>query len=611
MADRTIPDPKSTAKDVGGADESVADVTVPGQRVDVDRTIEKKPAPPPAGIRLGSDPNEQRLQRRSSERPFPALPSQSPNEAALHRRGSERPFPAAAALSAPATEWDASVSLPRFPFPPEPGSTTIHPSAAPPESVKLPDGALHVASTRTEDGELDWVEDPWTGDRIAPVVLADEKHAERAAHASAVAFEAMRKMASYARRRLLKEITRRIVLARDDFANIIMRESGKPKTLARFEVDRAIVTFGLAAEESVRIGGEVIPLDVTEPTAAYRGHFQRVPRGPVLAITPFNFPLNLVAHKVAPALACGAPVVLKPAPKTPLTALLLAEIVRASGAPADALQVVPCKNDVAEKLVRSEAFAVLSFTGSDKVGWHLKSIAGKKHVMLELGGNAACIVHEDATAFAQIAAVICASAFNYSGQVCVKTQRLYVHKSIADRLLSELVPRACAYEPQDPKSTTSAIASMIDEPSAKRLESWIDQARAAGAHALAIGKRDRNRMPATVLRIEGEGRGLDVVEEEAFGPVLTVHLYDSWSDALRMANASRYGLQAGIFTDSLARVKDAYDKLDVGALIVNDVPSVRVDAMPYGGRRDSGIGREGVRYAIEEMTDRKMLVTRG
>lgn len=490
-------------------------------------------------------------------------------------------------------------------------SVTVPPAAMAPESMQLPDGALHVAGQRYEDGETSWVVDPWTAERVAPVILADEERAQQAARASAMAFETTKRMPSYARRRLLREITRRIVDAREQLATLIMKEAGKPKTLARFEVDRAIVTFGLGAEEAVRIGGEVVPLDVTEPTAAYRGHWTRVPRGPVLAVTPFNFPLNLVAHKVAPAFACGAPVVLKPAPKTPLTALKLAEIVRDAGAPQDMLQVVPCEDAVAETLVRNDAFAVLSFTGSDRVGWHLKSIAGKKHVMLELGGNAACIVHEDAANVAQIAAVIVASAFNYSGQVCVKTQRLYVHRPILEKLLSELVPRAAAYEPQDPRSTTSAIAAMIDEPSADRVQGFVDEAIAAGAHVLACGKRERNRMPATLLRIDGEGRGLRLVDEEAFGPVLTVHPYDSWSDAIRMANATRYGLQAGLFTDSLARVKDAYDRLDVGALVVGDAPSVRIDAMPYGGRRDSGIGREGVRYAIEEMTDRKMLVTRG
>jgi acyl-CoA reductase-like NAD-dependent aldehyde dehydrogenase len=496
---------------------------------------------------------------------------------------------------------------------------TIAPADVAIESMRLPDTALYIAGKRHEDGDEAWVVDPWTGDRVAPVILADAERAERAARAATVAFETTRRMPSYQRRRLLKEITRRIVVAREEIASLITRESGKPKTLARFEVDRAIVTFGLGAEEAVRIGGEVTPLDVTEATASYRGSWQRVPRGPVLAITPFNFPLNLVAHKVAPALACGAPVVLKPAPQTPLTALKLAEIVRDSGAPDDMFQVVPCTNEVAELLVRHDAFGVLSFTGSDKVGWYLKSIAGRKHVLLELGGNAACIVHEDAVSIpgaqpsrslSQVAAVVCASAFNYAGQVCIKTQRLYVHWGIAERFLSELVPRACSYTPQDPRSSTAAIGPMIDERSAIRVESWIDEARAAGAKPLAYGKRDGNRMSATVLRIEGDGRGLNVVEEEAFGPVLTVHVYETWPDALRMVNQTRYGLQAGVFTDSNTRIREAYDTLEVGALVVNDVPSIRVDSMPYGGRRDSGLGREGVRYAIEEMTDRKMLVMR-
>lgn len=511
---------------------------------------------------------------------------------------------------------EADVTLPGTKSHPK---MTVSPAELAPASMVLPDGALHVAGRRHQDGEAAWVEDPWTRERVAPVILADEARAVAAAAAASVAFETSRRMPAWQRRRLLREITRRLVSAREEIAALITRESGKPKTLARFEVDRSIVVFGLGAEEAVRIGGEVIPLDVTEQTSAYRGHWQRVPRGPVLAITPFNFPLNLVAHKVAPAFACGAPVVLKPAPQTPLTALKLAEIVREAGAPDDMLQVVPCTNEVAETLVRHDAFAVLSFTGSDKVGWYLKSISGKKHVLLELGGNAACVVHEDATSIpgaqpsrnlAQVAAVICASAFNYAGQVCIKTQRLYVHWPIADRFLAELVPRACSYSPQDPRSSTSAIGPMIDERSAMRVESWIEAACAAGAKRLAFGRRDGNRLPAAVLRLEGDGAGLDIVEQEAFGPVLTVHVYETFADALRMVNRTRYGLQAGLFTDSLTRVREAYDALDVGALIVNDVPSVRVDAMPYGGRRDSGMGREGVRYAIEEMTDRKTLITR-
>ena len=486
---------------------------------------------------------------------------------------------------------------------------TVAPTAGP-VSIVLPDAALFLAGKRYEDGDTAWVVDPWTFDRVAPVVLADAKHAEIAAQASVAAFEVSKKLASFARRKILKEITRRLAAAREELATLITHESGKPKTLARFEVDRAIVTFSLAAEEATRIGGEVLPLDITEPTAHYRGHYQRVPRGPVLAITPFNFPLNLVAHKVAPAIASGCSVVLKPAPQTPLTALKLGEIVRASGGPTDLLQVLPCTNEVAEKLVRHDAFAVLSFTGSDKVGWHLKSLSGKKKVLLELGGNAACIVHEDAGNLAQIAGLVTASAFNYSGQICIKTQRLYLHRPIAEKFLSELVPRASSYEPQDPKIATAAIGPMIDEKAAERVEAWVEEAKNAGATLLAYGKRDRNRMPATVVRIEGPGNGLKIVDDEAFGPVLTVHVYDAWTDALKMAGGTRFGLQAGIFTDSLSRTRTAFDTLDVGALIVNDVPSVRVDAMPYGGNRDSGTGREGVRYAIEEMTERKMMVTR-
>lgn len=499
----------------------------------------------------------------------------------------------------------SSGESPFVPIPPQ----TLAPGAMP-DALSLPDAALWIDGKRVEEGDVAHVHDPWDGERLGSLVLANEVQAERAALAAKSAFETTRRMPSFARRRLLEEIASRISDEKEELATLIEHEAGKPKTLARFEVDRAITTFRLGAEEATRIGGEVIPLDVTEATAAYRGQWQRVPRGPVLAISPFNFPLNLVAHKVAPALACGAPVVLKPAPQTPLTALRLAEIVREAGAPAAALQVVPCTNEVAETLVRHDAFAVLSFTGSDKVGWHLKSIAGRKHVLLELGGNAACIVHEDADNLAHVAAKICASAFNYAGQVCIKTQRLYVHRAIADRLLTEISARAKSYEPQDPKSTTTTIGPMIDERAAKRVEQWIEQARAGGAEALASGPRVDNRLPATVLRFDGSGHGLPIVDEEAFGPVLTVHTYDELGAALEWASDTRYGLQAGLFTDSLTRVRETFDRLDVGALIVNDVPSTRVDAMPYGGRRDSGIGREGVRFAIEEMTDRKLLVMR-
>jgi glyceraldehyde-3-phosphate dehydrogenase (NADP+) len=355
--------------------------------------------------------------------------------------------------------------------------------------------------------------------------------------------------------------------------------------------------------------GEVMPLDITPVSASYSGQWVPVPRGPLLAIAPFNFPLNLVAHKIAPALAAGCSVLLKPPPQAPLSSLALAEILREAGMPEDAVQVVPCENDVAERMVKDDRFATFSFTGSAKVGWYLKSIAGKKRVVLELGGNAAAIVHDDAK-LAWAAERITAGAFAYAGQVCIKVQRAYVHRSIADAFVADLVQRARAIGPASPLDPKTVLGPMIDEENAKRVESWIAEAERAGARALVEPKRDGAKLGPCILEFDGDGVGTKVVDEEVFGPVLTVHRYDAWSDALRMADATRYGLQAGIFTDSHARIREAFARLHVGGLIVNDTPTFRVDSMPYGGVRDSGFGREGVRFAIEEMTERKLLVFR-
>jgi acyl-CoA reductase-like NAD-dependent aldehyde dehydrogenase len=352
-----------------------------------------------------------------------------------------------------------------------------------------------------------------------------------------------------------------------------------------------------------------MPLDVTPASRGYSGSWVRVPAGPVLAISPFNFPLNLVAHKLAPALACGCPVVLKPPPQAPLTSLLLAGCIRDAGAPDDAVQVLPCDLAVAEGLVRDDRFATLSFTGSAKVGWHLKSVAGKKRVLLELGGNAAVLVHDDAPVDWACGRVV-TGAFGYAGQVCIKVQRLYVQRSIADAFMETLVERSRAVEPLPPLDPKALCGPMIDEGNARRVQSWVDEATAAGARLLCGGRREGNRVWPTVLALDGDGRGLKVVDEEVFGPVLTVHRYDTWSDALAMADGGRYGLQAGVFTDSRTRVAEAFASLHVGGLVVNDVPTFRVDSMPYGGTRDSGLGREGVRFAIEEMTERKLLVVR-
>ena len=471
------------------------------------------------------------------------------------------------------------------------------------------DGALYVASRRIEDGPTLAVHDPWSRAEIARVVLADERHAEEATAAAVRAFERMRTRTSYERKVMLARVAQEIETQQDAFADLIAREAGKPIALARAEVTRGIATFQIGSEEAARIGGELMPLDITAASRGYAGSWLRVGAGPVVAISPFNFPLNLVAHKIAPALACGCSVVLKPPPQAPLTSLLLAECIRRSGVPEDAVQVVPCDVAVAEKLVKDDRFATLSFTGSTTVGWHLKAIAGKKRVLLELGGNAAVVVHDDAPMDWACERTV-ASAFGYAGQVCIKAQRLYVHRPIADEFVARLLERTRTVEPKSPLDPTAQCGPMIDEASARRVEQWVHEAAREGTRVLCGARRDGNRYWPTLLEIDGAGRGLKVVDEEVFGPVLTVHRYDTWDEAMTMADGTRYGLQAGVFTDSRARVAEAFRRLHVGGLIVNDAPTFRVDSMPYGGTRDSGLGREGIRFAIEEMTERKLLVVR-
>jgi acyl-CoA reductase-like NAD-dependent aldehyde dehydrogenase len=473
----------------------------------------------------------------------------------------------------------------------------------------VPDGALHIASRRIDEGPRHPVRDPWTGQEIGSVVLADEGLAEEAIASSVRAFERMRVRTSYERKTILARVAAEIEAQAERFAELIARESGKPIAQSRVEVARGISTFQIASEEATRIGGEAMPLDITATTRGYSGTWVRVPAGPVLAIAPFNFPLNLVAHKLAPALACGCSVVLKPPPQTPLTSVLLGDVIRRAGAPDDAVQVVPCDVPVAEKLVKDDRFTTLSFTGSAGVGWHLKAICGKKRTLLELGGNAAVLVHDDAPLEWACDRIV-SGAFGYAGQVCIKVQRLYLYRAIADSFIARLVERTRAIEPKSPLDPTTVCGPMIDEGNAKRVEQWVNEAVKGGARVLCGARRDGNRYWPTILEIDGDGRGLKVVDEEVFGPVMTVHRYDTWSDAVGMAGASRYGLQAGVFTDSRARVAEAFSRMQVGGLVVNDVPTFRVDSMPYGGVRDSGLGREGVRFAIEEMTERKLLVVR-
>lgn len=468
---------------------------------------------------------------------------------------------------------------------------------------------MFVASRCVTDGPTAIVREPWSGAELGRVVLATAADIDDAAAASVRAFERLRASTSYERKTLLAAVARQIETRSEQFAQLIAQEAGKPIVMARGEVARAITTFELAAEEAGRMGGEIMPLDITASSRGYTGYWVRVPAGPVLGISPFNFPLNLVAHKVAPALACGTSIVLKPPPQAPLTSLLLGDCIRQSGAPDDAVQVVPCEVATAEKLVVDDRFSTLSFTGSAAVGWRLKSIAGKKRVLLELGGNAAAIVHDDA-GFEWAVERIVNGAFGYAGQVCIKVQRLYVQRSVAEGFVARVVERARGIDPQSPLDPTALCGPMIDEANAGRVERWVSEAVAAGARVLCGARRDGNRYWPTVLRVEGGGRGLKVVDEEVFGPVLTVHTYDTWDEALALADSTRYGLQAGIFTDSRSRIARAFGRLHVGGLIVNDTPTFRVDSMPYGGTRDSGLGREGVRFAMMEMTEPKLLVVR-
>jgi glyceraldehyde-3-phosphate dehydrogenase (NADP+) len=449
------------------------------------------------------------------------------------------------------------------------------------------------------------IRNPYNGATVAEVCLAGKSEADEAAARAVGAAPAMRRLPAHARAEALLKIAGRIAARQDEIARTMTAEAGKPVTDARREVGRAVQTFTIAAEEAKRIGGDVIPLDWTPGMDRHLGVLRRFPIGPVLGITPFNFPLNLVAHKVAPCLAAGNPIVLKPAPQTPLTALLLAEIILDTGLPPGALSVVPCENAVAEQMVTDERFKVVSFTGSAAVGWMLKAKSGKKRVLLELGGNAGVIVEPDADL--DLAAARCAAGgYGYAGQTCISVQRIFAHESVYDRFVQQLLARVKALKPGDPADEATVIGPLIDEAAAKRVEQWIQEAVAQGARVLTGGKRAGSVVEATVMA--DVTPAMKVSCREVFGPVVVVARYKDFAAALASLNDSDYGLQAGVFTRDVDRIFQAYRDLDVGTVLANEIPTFRADHMPYGGVKDSGFGREGVRYAIEEMTELKLLI---
>ncbi len=451
------------------------------------------------------------------------------------------------------------------------------------------------------------VTDKFTGKVATRVAMASAEDIDRAIAAAVDATKPMRLMRPYERQAVLYHCVERFKQRADEMAMALCIEAGKPIKDSRGEVSRLIDTFRIAAEESVRVDGEIPNLEISARAKGYRGFVQRVPIGPCSFISPFNFPLNLAAHKVAPALAVGCPFVLKPASRTPIGAIVIGEILAETDLPPGAFSILPCHRDGADLFTTDDRLKLLSFTGSPDVGWDLKARAGKKPVILELGGNAACIVDEDANLEDAVARLVI-GAFYQSGQSCIGVQRILVHEKIYDALKDKLVAATKKLIAGDPKNEDTFIGPMISESEAKRLDGWIQSAVKAGGKVLCGGKRDGAMLEATLL--EDVPADQDLCTEEAFGPVAILSKFSSFDDALAQTNDSKFGLQAGIFTRDWYKIQQAWDTLEVGGVVIGDVPSWRVDNMPYGGVKDSGLGREGIRYAMEDMTEQRLLVIR-
>ena len=451
------------------------------------------------------------------------------------------------------------------------------------------------------------VTDKYTGEIATRVALADSLAIDAAISAAVKAQGAMARLPAYERQQVLDHCVRRFRERADELAESLCIEAGKPIKDARGEVTRLIDTFRIASEEATRITGETLPLDISPRAKGYRGMTQRVPVGVCSFISPFNFPLNLAAHKVAPAIAAGCPFILKPASLTPIGALVIGEVLAETSLPEGAFSILPCSRDGADLFTTDERLKLLSFTGSPEVGWALKARAGKKKVVLELGGNAACIVDKDADLGDAVSRIIF-GAFYQSGQSCISVQRILAHRDIYDELKTRLALATQKLVMGNPHEELTFIGPMISAKEAERLQGWIQDAVAAGATVLCGGGRHGAMLEATLL--ENVPQGCALVQEEAFGPVAVLSPFEDFEDALLEVNASKFGLQAGIFTRDIFKAMKAWDTLEVGGVVIGDVPSWRVDHMPYGGVKDSGLGREGVRYAIEDMTEQRLLVIR-
>ena len=448
---------------------------------------------------------------------------------------------------------------------------------------------------------------PFGGKELARIPSPSAEDVETAVQRAVLAFEKTRVIPTFTRVAILRTVAAELERRRDDLARTIAAEAGKPLKAARAEAERAAATFSAAAAALEAWKGEMLPLDVNAVSLGRWGVVKRVPLGPVLAITPFNFPLNLTSHKVAPAIAVGAPVIQKPASKTPLSALALREIVLEAGWPADAYVVLPISGAAAEGLVLDPRLPVISFTGSGAVGWRLKSLVPKKRVALELGGNAAVVVHSDAD-LDDAARRTASGAFSYAGQSCISVQRALVHRPVLEAFREKLLAAASTLVVGDPLDEKTDVGPMIAPAEAARVEAWVAEAVAGGATVLRGGTRVGECLHPTILA--NTTPSMKVEAQEVFAPVVTLNAYDDFEEALRRVNDSKYGLQAGVFTRDLARIQRAFDVLEVGAVLANDVPTWRADRMPYGGVKESGSGREGPAYAMEEFTEPRLLVIR-
>ncbi|HSQ94315.1 MAG TPA: aldehyde dehydrogenase family protein [Methanoregula sp.] len=464
---------------------------------------------------------------------------------------------------------------------------------------------LLVGGVKKNTGEILDIRFPYTSEVYARVCLAGPAELNEAAAAAAKGFKKTRILSSHARAQILFRLADEIHRRADELAEILVMEGGKTRTFAVSEVGRAEMTVRLSAEEATRIYGEIIPLDLSADTEGRTGFLRRFPLGPVFGIVPFNFPLNLACHKLAPAVAAGNSVILKPASATPVSSLILGEMALAAGLPSEAVSVVPCVAGQAEQLARDPRIAFLSFTGSCAVGWHLRGIAGRKRVGLELGGNAAVIVHEDAN-LGYAAQRIATGGFINAGQVCISVQRVLVHRPVYGEALAKILAAVSALRTGDPRDPATDVGPMIDRVKAEEAYQKVREAVEQGAQILAGGTLEGTLFAPTVLA--DTTPAMRVNREEVFAPVITVTPYETFDEALRLANASEYGLQVGIFTQNINRAMKAFAEMQVGGVQVNDIPTFRSDAMPYGGAKGSGLGLEGPRYAIEEMTELRLMV---